>query len=114
VDLSAGACDTGNHEAGSGSTHPSEAMNMRVYTQPHRFYCGVDLHARTLFLHVLDHDGQTHFEKNIPARPDHFLDAVKPFRDGLVVGVKCMFAWYWLADLCASALATPAPGSANC
>ncbi len=26
---------------------------------------------------------------------------VKPFRDGLVVrGVECMFAWYWLADLC--------------
>jgi transposase len=27
-------------------------------------------------------------------------DAVAPFRDGLVVGVECMFAWYWLADLC--------------
>src|SRR5258707_4069311 len=75
---------------------------MRVYTQPHRFYCGVDLHARTLFLHVLDHDGHTRFEKNIPARPDRFLDAVWPFRDGLVVGVECMVAWYWLADLCAA------------
>ena len=75
---------------------------MRTYTQPHRFYCGVDLHARTLFLHVLDHDGQTRFQKNIPARPDTFLDAVGPFRDGLVVGGECMFAWYWLADLCAA------------
>jgi transposase len=25
---------------------------------------------------------------------------MKPFRDGLVVGAECMFAWYWLADLC--------------
>jgi hypothetical protein len=25
---------------------------------------------------------------------------VAPFRDGLVVGLECMFAWYWLADLC--------------
>ena len=73
---------------------------MRLYTQPHRFYCGIDLHARTLFLHVLDQDGQTRFEKNIPARPDAVLDAVKPYRDGLIVGVECMFAWYWLADLC--------------
>ena len=73
---------------------------MRLYTQPHRFYCGIDLHARTLFLHVLDHDGQTRFEKNIPARPAAFLEAVQPFRDGLIVGVECMFAWYWLADLC--------------
>ena len=27
---------------------------MRYYTQAHRFYCGVDLHARTMYLHVLD------------------------------------------------------------
>ena len=73
---------------------------MRLLHQPHRFYCGIDLHARTLYLHVLDHDGQTRFDKNIPAQPAAFLEAVEPFRDGLVVGVECMFAWYWLADLC--------------
>jgi transposase len=73
---------------------------MRFYTQPHRFYCGGDLHARTLYLHIVDHNGTTRFEKNLPARPDAFLAAVAPFRDGLVVGVECMFAWYWLADLC--------------
>jgi hypothetical protein len=44
---------------------------MRPYSQQHRFYCGVDLHARTLFLHVLDHDGQARFEKNIFARRDY-------------------------------------------
>jgi transposase len=73
---------------------------VRFYTQQHRFYCGGDLPARTLYLHVLDAEGKTRFEQNLPARPDAFLDAVKPFRDGLVVGVECMFAWYWLADLC--------------
>jgi transposase len=73
---------------------------MRLYNQPHRFYAGVDLHARSLFTHVLDHAGKTVFERDLPARPDAFLDAVRPFRDGLVVGCECMFAWYWLADLC--------------
>src|SRR5207302_11281974 len=76
--------------------------NMRFYYQPHRFYCGDDLHARTLYLHVLDADGRTAFDGNLPARADAFLAAVAPFRDGLVVGVECMFAWYWLADLCAA------------
>src|SRR5437667_11268437 len=75
---------------------------MRFYTQPHRFYAGGDLHARTLYLHVLDADGRTCFEQNLPARPDAFLAAIAPFRAGLVVGVECMFAWYWLADLCAA------------
>ena len=73
---------------------------MRFYKQQHRFYCGVDLHARSMFMHILDHDGRTVFEKDLPAGPGAFLDATGPFRDGLVVGCECMFAWYWLADLC--------------
>jgi hypothetical protein len=28
---------------------------MRCYTNQHRFYAGVDLHARTIYTHVLDH-----------------------------------------------------------
>src|SRR5215470_10639689 len=73
---------------------------MRFYNQQHRFYCGVDLHARTLSLHVLDAQGKTALATTIPARPDAFLGAAAPFRDGLAVACECMFAWYWLADLC--------------
>ena len=71
-----------------------------VYNQPHRFYCGVDLHARTMFAHVLDHQGKTVFEQDLPADPELFLKAIQPYRKDLVVGCECMFAWYWLADLC--------------
>jgi transposase len=73
---------------------------MRLYNQPHRFYAGVDLHARSMFTHVLDERGRTVLARDLPAGPDAFLDAVQPFREGLVVGCECMFAWYWLADLC--------------
>jgi transposase len=65
-----------------------------------RFYAGVDLHARSLFLSVLDRDGQPCFGRNLPAAPAPFLRAVEPFRDGLVVGCECMHCWYWLADTC--------------
>jgi hypothetical protein len=57
---------------------------MRFYNQQHRFYCGVDLHARTLSLHVLDAQGQTALAKTLPADPDDFLQAIAPYRDGLV------------------------------
>jgi hypothetical protein len=40
---------------------------MRFYTAQHRFYCGVDLHARTMYLCILDHAGQVVFDKNLPA-----------------------------------------------
>jgi len=70
------------------------------YNQSHQFYCGVDLHARSMFTHVLNAKGKTVFEQDLPADPDEFLRAIKPYRKNLVVGCECMFAWYWLADLC--------------
>jgi hypothetical protein len=74
---------------------------MRFYINEHRFYCGVDIHARTMYLCILDQAGQVVFDKNLPATSDAFLQAITPFRDGLVVAVECLFCWYWLADLCA-------------
>src|SRR4029078_5035100 len=72
----------------------------RCYTGQHRFYCGVDLHARTMYTHVLDASGKTVFERDLPADPDAFLDALAPFRPDLVVGAEGVFSWYGLADLC--------------
>jgi hypothetical protein len=83
------------------AAHPTETMTMRFYTRTHRFYCGIDLHARTLHLCVLDQAGAIVLDKNIVARPETFLKAIAGFRDDVVVGVECMYAWYWLADLCA-------------
>jgi len=73
---------------------------MRFYNQQHRFYCGVDLHARTLSLCLLDASGSIVHHDSHPATGRDFLAAVAGFRDGLVVACECMFAWYWLADLC--------------
>ena len=74
---------------------------MRFFTDRHQFYCGVDLHARSMYLCILDDDGQTKLHKNIKAEPDAFLEAIAPVIDHVVVGVECIFTWYWLADLCA-------------
>jgi hypothetical protein len=30
------------------------------------------------------------------------LETIAPYGDDLVVAVECMFAWYWVADLCAA------------
>jgi transposase len=75
---------------------------MRTFPPPPetRFYAGADLHARTLFLCVLDRDGRVRLSRNLPAAPEPFLRAVAPFRDGLLVGCECMHCWYWLADAC--------------
>ena len=51
---------------------------MRFYNQPHAFYAGVDLHARTMFTHVLDSAGATVFARDLPARPDAAPLAAEP------------------------------------
>ncbi len=48
---------------------------MPNYNQAHQFYAGVDLHARSMFVHVLSAKGKTVFERDLPAEPDAFLDA---------------------------------------
>jgi hypothetical protein len=74
---------------------------VRFYTKPHKFYCGIDLHARTMYLCVLNQEGEVLLHRNMKAAPEPFLKAVAPYRDGLVVAVECIFTWSWLADLCA-------------
>src|SRR5205823_5986436 len=73
---------------------------MRFYTKQHQFYCGIDLHARTMYLCILNQDGEILVHRNMPAGPEPFLQAVTPYREDLVVCVACLFTWYWLADLC--------------
>jgi transposase len=53
-----------------------------------------------MYLCILDHDGNIVFDRNLPCDPKSFLHAIAPFRDGIVVGVECLFGWYWVADLC--------------
>ena len=74
---------------------------MRFYTRQHRHYCGVDLHARTMYLCILSHDGEILLERNLRCDPQLFLRTIEPYREDLVVAVECIFTWYWLADLCA-------------
>jgi transposase len=74
---------------------------MRFYTKQHQFYCGIDLHARSMYLCILNQEGEILLHRNMPAGPEPFLKAIAPYREDLVVCVECIFTWYWLADLCA-------------
>jgi transposase len=74
---------------------------MRFYTKKHAFYCGVDLHARSMYLCILTNDGEIVCHRNLQAAPEPFLKAIDPYREDIVVAAECIFTWYWLADLCA-------------
>ena len=73
---------------------------MRFYTKMHPFYCGIDLHARSLYVCILDHNGKTLVHKEIQAAPEPLLALLTPYLGQTVVGVECMHCWYWVADFC--------------
>lgn len=62
---------------------------MRFYNEQHKYYCGIDLHAKKMYLCIMNQQGDTVFLKNIPSKPDHFLKAIAPFREDLVVRAHC-------------------------
>ena len=74
---------------------------MRVYTTQHPYYWGIDLHARTMSVCLLDQAGATLLHRHMPATPEALLKAIAPYRDQIVLAAACLCTWSWLADVCA-------------
>jgi transposase len=74
---------------------------MQFYTKQHNAYCGIDLHARSMYVCILNQAGDILVHRNMKASPETFLKTLTPYREDIIVAVECVFTWYWLADLCA-------------
>jgi hypothetical protein len=44
---------------------------MNFYNNMHPYYCGIDLHARLLYVCILDDKGDTCLHKEISASPEN-------------------------------------------
>ena len=73
---------------------------MKFYTKQHQYYCGIDLHAKSMYICILDDNNQVRFHKDVKTKPEALLKAIEPYMDNLVLAVECMFCWYWVADFC--------------
>ncbi|MET1256574.1 IS110 family transposase [Aliikangiella maris] len=73
---------------------------MNFYNNMHPYYCGIDLHARSLYVCIIDQDGKTCAHKEIQANPNTLLTLLEPYIGQIIVGVECMHCWYWVADFC--------------
>jgi hypothetical protein len=51
---------------------------MRFDTTQHQFYGGIDLHARTMYLCILNREGEILVHRNMPAGPEPFLKTIAP------------------------------------
>lgn len=73
---------------------------MKFYTKQHDYYCGIDLHTKTMYLCIINSKGEVVLHKNMKANPDALTNAIRPFLNNLIIAVECMFTWYWVSDYC--------------
>lgn len=73
---------------------------MRFYNQQHKFYCGIDLYARKMYVCIIDQACKTKIHRNLKTDPELLFDTIFTFLEDVVIGVECMFFWYWIADFC--------------
>ena len=77
---------------------------MKYYCTTTEFNCGIDLHARQMYVCVMDRQGRKLVHCNVRNNDfQYFLKLIQPYRHSLTVCCECMFGWYWLADACAEA-----------
>ena len=65
-----------------------------------KYYCGIDLHSRSMYATVMDKSGKIYFRQNMVNNFDIFLKHVVPYLPDLAVGVESTYNWYWIADGC--------------
>lgn len=76
---------------------------MKYYSSSTEFNCGIDLHARQMYVCVMDRQGKKLVHTNVKNNDfEFFLKLIAPYRHDITVCCECMFGWYWLADACAN------------
>jgi transposase len=74
---------------------------MKYYTSTTEYNCGIDLHARQMYVCVMNRQGKKFLHTNIRNNDfNYFLKLIEPYKHDLTVCAECMFGWYWLADAC--------------
>jgi transposase len=77
---------------------------MKYYTSTTEYNCGIDLHARQMYVCVMDRQGKKMVHTNVKDNDfAYFLKLIEPYKHSLTVCCECMFGWYWLADACQAA-----------
>ncbi len=53
---------------------------MNFYIKKHRYYCGIDLHAKSMYICIQNNKGETLVHRNMRTKPEYFLKVIKPYK----------------------------------
>ena len=64
-----------------------------------KVYAGIDLHSSNNYIGIIDEQDQRLYQKRLPNRLEHILQALEPFKESLEgVVVESTYNWYWMVD----------------
>jgi len=64
-----------------------------------KVYAGIDLHSSNNYIGIIDEQDQRLYQKRLPNRLEHILEALEPFKESLEgVVVESTYNWYWMVD----------------
>jgi len=70
-----------------------EETSRRFYNTQHPCDCGIDLHARAMYVCILNQAGETLRHHHMKTTPEAFLNVMAPYRPDIVVAVECLCTW---------------------
>jgi len=73
---------------------------MEHYKINSTYYCGVDLHARSMYVCVMNKDGDILLHQNMRTESQQIKRKLAPFMPDVCIGVESTYNYYWLADAC--------------
>lgn len=66
-----------------------------------KYHCGVDLHAKSIYVCVMEQTGNILLHREFKTDPVLFKEKIiNRFGSNLVVAVESTYNYYWLADVC--------------
>jgi transposase len=64
------------------------------------YYCGIDLHSKTMYVCVMDKQGKIYLHRNMHNDFEIFKRSIQKFIPSISVGCETSGYYYWLADGC--------------
>jgi transposase len=81
-----------------------ELCIMKLHQSQTQFNCGIDLHAKNMYLCVMDKEGKKLLHKNIKTHDRQcFQELLAPYRHDLTVACESTFNWHVVSDMCEDA-----------
>lgn len=73
---------------------------MNFYINIYLYYCGIDFYIRLFYVCIIDNENNIFVYEKIDDLFDKLLVFLKFYLGNIVVGVECMYCWYWVFDFC--------------